>query len=174
MAKQSLIKLTVFIFAGVLLLGLILPEHLEIPVQGATRNDWHQDTFWYAPWGKSGVHKGIDIFAKEGTPVLASTSGLVVFKGELGIGGKVVMVLGPKWRLHYFAHLQDFDASWGAPISRGQQLARVGRTGNAQGKPAHLHYAIVTLLPYPWRWDSTAQGWKKMFFLDPGAKLLGN
>jgi peptidoglycan LD-endopeptidase LytH len=58
--------------------GLLLPEKLIIPVKGATKADWNSKSFWFSPWGKSGVHKGIDIFAKEGTPVISACSGLVV------------------------------------------------------------------------------------------------
>jgi hypothetical protein len=54
-----------------------------IPVEGATVADWNRDTFWHHPWGRSGVHKGIDIFAKEGTPVLAATGGVVLYAGTL-------------------------------------------------------------------------------------------
>jgi hypothetical protein len=43
----------------------------------------------------------------------------------------------------------------------------VGDSGNAKGKPTHLHYSIVTLVPHPWRIDGSPQGWKKMFYLDP-------
>jgi hypothetical protein len=35
------------------------------------------------------------------------------------------------------------------------------------GKPAHLHYSVVSLIPLPWRMDTSTQGWKKIFFLDP-------
>jgi murein DD-endopeptidase MepM/ murein hydrolase activator NlpD len=50
-------------------------------------------------------------------------------------------------------------------------LGAVGSTGNAAGKPPHLHYAIVTPVPYPWRITGEPQGWQKMFFLDPGAEI---
>ena len=54
--------------ATLLIIGLLIPEKIMIPVQGATPKDWNHNTFWYEPWGKSGVHKGIDIFGKKNTP----------------------------------------------------------------------------------------------------------
>jgi len=87
------------------------------------------------------------------------------------MGGKVLLMLGPKWRLHYFAHLDNYSALPGQPVLPGAPLGTVGSTGNAKGKPPHLHYSIVTLLPYPWRWDTSTQGWKKMFYLDPTPML---
>lgn len=146
---------------------LFLPEPMKIPVQGATPTDWNAKSFWYEPWGASGVHKGIDIFGKKSTPILSSSYGLVVFTGDLKLGGNVVLVLGPKWRLHYYAHLQDIDVFMGQPLSAGKPIGTLGDSGNAKGKPAHLHYSVVTLVPYVWRVDRSAQGWKKMFFLDP-------
>ena len=88
------------------------------------------------------------------------------------MGGKVIAVLGPKWRIHYYAHLSSIDTRFGALVSMGETIGAVGDTGNAAGKPPHLHYAVVTLIPYPWRWDGSTQGWKKMFFLDPGKVLM--
>ncbi len=68
-------------------LALLWPVDPLIPVQGATRADWHPRSFWHHPWGASGAHKGIDIFAPEGRPVLAATSGLVLRSGIHGAGG---------------------------------------------------------------------------------------
>ena len=156
--------------AVLLLLPFVVPEQPRIPVEGATTRDWNPQSFWYEPWGKSGVHKGIDIFAPKGRPVLSATWGIVVFRGELGMGGKVVAVLGPKWRLHYYAHLDD--SAPGLPLVKpGSRLGSVGTSGNAAGKPPHLHYAILSLLPRPWQYSTATQGWKRMFFVDPG-KLL--
>jgi peptidoglycan LD-endopeptidase LytH len=147
---------------------LFLPEFAIIPVQSADQKDWNTKSFWYEPWGKSGVHKGIDIFGNKGTPILSTSYGLVVFKGDLALGGKVVLALGPKWRLHYYAHLQEDSVFIGKPLMIGTQIGTLGDSGNAKGKAAHLHYSVVTLVPYFWRVDSSTQGWKKMFFLDPG------
>lgn len=143
-----------------------------IPVQGATVNDWAKDSFWAYPWGSSITHKGIDIFADRSTPVLASTNGIVIYTSEGGKGGKSVMVLGPKWRFHYYAHLNEVQAFPFQPLKRETVLGTVGDTGNAKGKPPHLHYAITTPFPYLGLKDKEAvQGWKKMFYLNPDSWL---
>ena len=164
MAKRYLILLGLLLPVGI---GFLIPEPRLIPVEGATSRDWHAETFWYEPWGKSGVHKGIDIFASKGTNVIATTNMLVVYQGSLSRGGNVVVALGPKWRIHYFAHLDTISARAGRLAARGQVLGQVGDTGNAVGTPPHLHYSIVSLIPLPWRVDSSTQGYKKMFYLNP-------
>ncbi|WP_428035078.1 M23 family metallopeptidase [Amphritea sp.] len=156
------------VIAGLILsIGFIIPEPKIIPVAGATDADWNKDTFWYEPWGSSGVHKGIDIFAQKGTAVLASSNMLVLYRGSLSQGGNVIVGLGPKWRIHYFAHLQDIDQTAGLLLQAGHPIGSVGDSGNARGKPAHLHYSIVTLLPRPWAIDTSTQGYKKAFYLNP-------
>lgn len=158
---------------AVALAGFFWPQRAVIPVRGAAPRDWNPDSFWYSPWGPSGVHKGIDIFAAEGTEVRSATPGLVVFAGRLGLGGKVVAVLGPKWRIHYYAHLDEIRTGLGSVVATGEEIGSVGTTGNAAGKPPHLHYAIVTAVPYPWRIRLARHGWKRMFYLDPGEAIAG-
>lgn len=158
--------------AALLVLPMLLPERPVIPVQGASQRDWNRRSFWYEPWGISGVHKGIDIFADAGAPALSPVPGLVLYRGEIGLGGKVVLILGPKWRLHYLAHLQAWNVAPLQPVGRGQAIGAVGSSGNAAGKPPHLHYAVLSLLPRPWAATDETQGWKKIFFIDPGQFLL--
>ena len=138
-----------------------------MPVEGATKADYNKDTFWYYPWGKSVTHKGVDIFAKEGTNLKSSTFGLVLFAGEIKVGGNVILILGPKWRIHYYAHLKDIKISSLTWTNREKIIGTIGSSGNAKGKPAHLHYSILTTIPYIWRIDRDRQGWKKMFYLNP-------
>jgi peptidoglycan LD-endopeptidase LytH len=164
LSKKKMVGLGLLV---ILVIGLILPQNFEVPVDKADKNSYSSKSFWFYPWGKSGTHKGVDIFAKEGTVVKSSTGGLVLFKGEIERGGKVVLVLGPKWRLHYYAHLRDIETQFFSLTNRGERIGTVGTTGNAKGKSPHLHYAMVTLIPYPWRIDSDKQGWKKMFYLNP-------
>lgn len=156
----------------VLALGFVLPESQCIPVSGASPADWNPKSFWYYPWGRSGTHKGIDIFAKEGTAVVAATAGWVVSAGDNGIGGNYVLILGAKWRFHYYAHLQQIGIQPGRWAAVGQTIGTVGTTGNAKGKPPHLHYAILTPYPQPWRYDpALPQAWQRLFFVDPNRFL---
>lgn len=143
-----------------------------IPVKGATTKDWNKNSFWAYPWGSSITHKGIDIFKPKGTPILASTYGIVVYTSEGGKGGKAVMILGPKWRFHYYAHLNEFSTHTLQLVERGAIIGTVGDSGNAVGKPPHLHYAITSPFPYPHLFDNEAvHGWKKMFYLSPDTWL---
>ena len=75
--RKRWVLLAVFLFWGV------LPEWPQIPVAGASARDWNPRTFWFEPWGRSGVHKGIDIFAKLGTPVHSASYAWCCFVGRL-------------------------------------------------------------------------------------------
>ncbi|MGH1485772.1 MAG: M23 family metallopeptidase [Cellvibrionaceae bacterium] len=167
-------KRIVIVVCLIIIGGFLLPEPRVIPVVGATKNDWNKDTFWFEPWGSSGTHKGIDIFSDNGRPVIASTHLLILYTGTFTKGGKVVVGLGPKWRIHYFAHFASLSVNGGTWANAGQILGSVGDTGNAIGKPPHLHYSLVTLLPYPWRIDGDSQGYKKAFYLDPSHYFSNN
>lgn len=116
------------------------------------------------------MHRGIDIFAPQGRKVVSASSGVVIYAGTLKDGGNVVAVLGPKWRVHY-AHLATRKAATFRWINRGDGIGTVGATGNAAGKPPHLHYAVITQIPYPWRYRPERFGFDRMFYLDPGEQL---
>lgn len=40
-------------------------------------------------------------------PVPSASYGQVLYRREFALGGKLVLVLAPKWRLHYYAHLDS-------------------------------------------------------------------
>jgi murein DD-endopeptidase MepM/ murein hydrolase activator NlpD len=163
-------KVLIAIFA-IFAVGFVIPERIEIPVVGAAKSDWNQKSFWFEPWGTSGVHKGIDIFGKLGTGVTSTTDGIVVYTGEIRKGGKVVIVLGPKWRFHYFAHLNTIDISAFSLVHSGELIGTLGDSGNAKGKQPHVHYSIVRFFPAPWAIDSSTQGFKKSIFINPSLYL---
>ncbi len=160
--KVLLMLLAIFV------IGFLLPENIVIPVKGATSNDWNKVSYWYEPWGSSGVHKGIDIFASKGTELVSTTGGIVLFQGTLIKGGNVILVLGPRWKFHYYAHLESINVRGFSFVSSSQRIGTVGDSGNAKGKPAHLHYSVIRAIPLPWKVTTESQGWKKMFFINPG------
>ncbi|MDO6622282.1 M23 family metallopeptidase [Oceanihabitans sp. 1_MG-2023] len=164
MRKRKKISLGILV---ILVIGFFIPQNLKMPVQGATKYDYNSKSFWFYPWGKSVTHKGVDIFAKKGTGINSSVSGFVLYAGEIGFGGKFVLILGPKWRVHYYAHMHELKTSSFSFVNRNSTIGTVGTSGNASGKPPHLHYSILTMIPYVWKIDSDKQGWKKMFYLNP-------
>ena len=85
MTRQRIFSIATKIFAGsfvLLIIGFIIPQKLIMPVEGATRKSYSQNSFWAYPWGKSVTHKGVDIFAKRGTDVHPATAGIVLYKGK--------------------------------------------------------------------------------------------
>lgn len=163
----SIKKIIISAFLIIVVAGFMIPQEISMPVEGALASDYHPNSFWHYPWGKSVTHKGVDIFAKAGTSLNSATNGLVIYKGHIGMGGNIILILDPKWRLHYYAHLEDISITPLSLVTTGEKIGSVGDSGNAKGKPPHLHYSIMSLIPYPWLIDSDRQGWKKMFYLNP-------
>lgn len=150
-------------------IGIIIPYSFQNPVEGGSRNDYNPQSYWYFPWGTSVTHKGVDIFKKRGTTVHpASGIEWVLYAGHMpGKGGNVVITLAPKWRLHYYAHLDKVDASPLAIVSHESRLGSVGNSGNAAKTPSHLHLGIMSLIPNPMNIDDSRQGWKKTWYMNP-------
>ena len=128
------------------------PATLPVPVQGI--EPYQLADTWGAARSEGRTHEGIDIFALRGTPVIASTHGVVVRKGLNRLGGQVVGVIGPAGWYHYYAHLDAWSTiGIGDWVEPGTVLGYVGDTGNAKGTPTHLHYGIYVrgeaTNPYP-------------------------
>ncbi|TRO64471.1 M23 family metallopeptidase [Christiangramia sabulilitoris] len=87
-------------------------------------------------------HKGIDIFATRGTPVLAAVEGRIRFSGEKGLGGKQVWLWDRRRKQSlYYAHLDSIVPDI-KKVKAGDTLGFVGNTGNAEFTPSHLHFGI--------------------------------
>jgi peptidoglycan LD-endopeptidase LytH len=153
---------------ALLAIPFLLPEEIKFPIRSATGHDWDPRSYWYYPWGESVTHKGVDIFAGTGTKLISPTYGLILQVGQNETAGNYIYLLGPKWRVHYFAHLDAILVSKNSLVQTDDILGIIGNTGNAKWKEPHLHYSLMTLIPYPWLYDETAvQGWKKIFYLNP-------
>ena len=116
----------------------------------------HLADTWGAARSQGRSHEGIDIFAKRGTPIQATTQGIVSKVGEDALGGRVVMIIGPGGAGHYYAHLEEYaDISPNDWVNTGDIIGYVGDSGsgNAKGTPPHVHYGIYingsAVNPYP-------------------------
>ncbi len=95
----------------------------------------------YGPTSDGLHNDGINIEAPAGTPVLASENGVVAYAGnELrGFGNLLLIKHADGWVTAY-AHNQSFLVERGQSVTRGQEIARVGRSGNVD-RP-QLHFEI--------------------------------
>lgn len=86
-------------------------------------------------------HRGLDIVAPHGTPVVASAKGKVRFVGQSGEFGLMVEVDHGRGLVTRYAHLSQALVRRGAVVVRGDTIARVGKSGLAVGP--HLHYEVL-------------------------------
>lgn len=87
-------------------------------------------------------HRGLDIAAPSGTPIYAAAAGTVISYKNLrnGYGRHIIIDHGNGVQTLY-AHTSAVYVKVGQKVSRGQQVAAVGRTGWATGN--HLHFGIM-------------------------------
>jgi murein DD-endopeptidase MepM/ murein hydrolase activator NlpD len=93
-------------------------------------------------------HAGIDLAAREGTPVLAPGDARVIFAGRFPLNrnvrwwryGNVVVLKHGERYVSIFAHLEEISVRRGAQLVRGEQLGTVGNTGWSTSP--HLHYEV--------------------------------
>ncbi|MBP2279929.1 murein DD-endopeptidase MepM/ murein hydrolase activator NlpD [Psychrobacter sp. PL19] len=128
-----------------------LPQENSLP---SPLPEQHLTDTWGGARSEGRSHEGIDIFAPRGTPIKATTAGIVSKVGDDRLGGRVVVIVGPGGAGHYYAHLEDFaDISPKDWVDAGDIIGYVGNSGNAKGTPPHVHYGIYingrAVNPYP-------------------------
>ncbi|HET7487950.1 MAG TPA: peptidoglycan DD-metalloendopeptidase family protein [Acidimicrobiales bacterium] len=106
------------------------------PVAGPTT---FTDT-WGAPRSGGRRHQGVDMFAAEGTPVVAPVAGVVELRAD-SLGGLAFHLWGDDGTYYYGAHLSAYEGTPGH-VEAGTVVGYVGNTGDATGGPAHLHFEI--------------------------------
>ncbi len=110
-------------------------EGFLCPVGGSTS---FSDT-WGAPRSGGRSHRGVDMFAARGTPVVAPVAGTVRHRDN-SIGGKSFYLDGDDGHRYYGTHLDSYGAS--GRVVAGAVVGTVGNTGNARFTSPHLHFEI--------------------------------
>jgi len=89
---------------------------------------------------KKQFHTGIDISANRGTKIRAAADGIVVFAGNGGSYGKMVVLRHKNGYFTVYAHAHKVLVKKGQYVKQGGHIALVGSTGMATG--AHLHFEV--------------------------------
>lgn len=90
-------------------------------------------------WGRP--HRGIDIAAPIGTPIVASAPGVISYAGYNDGGfGYLVEVDHADGTMTRYAHNDRILVSVGQQVNQGEQISLMGSTGNSTGP--HLHFEI--------------------------------
>lgn len=120
------------------------------------RRDGQPDPYNHARSADDGtlirLHDGIDIYARQGEPVLAPFDGEVIDPATrwqpwiVGRYGQTVAIVSSEPKsAGYTAVMVHLDRSWvaiGQRVSRGQVVGVLGTTGNAQNVKAQLHFEL--------------------------------
>jgi hypothetical protein len=90
-----------------------------------------------------GMHRGVDIGAKEGAAVGAAHAGDVTFAGAVGSSGMTVSILTADGRYATsYLHLARIDVARGASVGAGDRIGLVGTTGRRSLSEPHLHFGV--------------------------------
>src|SRR4051812_41303072 len=125
---------------------------LIVPVAGVRREEL-RDSYGAARSGGR-AHLGVDIMARDGTPVLAAATGTIVKRDSSGLGGISLYQRDlDGTTIYFYAHLSRYAAGIkeGDLVRQGDLIAYVGHTGNAQASAPHLHFGVYTVAD-PNRW----------------------
>lgn len=92
-------------------------------------------------------HKGIDIAANEGTPVLATNDGIIILaeKDFYYTGGTIILDHGHGVKSIY-AHLSEVIVKSNDRVLKNEAIGAVGSTGRSTGP--HLHWGVMVFDVY--------------------------
>lgn len=91
--------------------------------------------------GHRAMHKGIDFAGKEGSNVIATAGGVVVWAGKMfGYGELVEIDHGNGLRTRY-GHNKSLLVTVGDVVTKGDSIAKMGSTGRSTGP--HVHYEVL-------------------------------
>ncbi len=91
--------------------------------------------------GAGNNHKGMDFAASTGTPIYAAAAGKVTIARSSATAGNWVVIDHGNGLQTYYMHASALYVSEGQSVSKGQNIAAVGSTGQSTGP--HLHFQVM-------------------------------
>jgi hypothetical protein len=130
-------------YAQIQNLGASPVVELPIPVLGVELSDLTKN-FGDPRGGGTRTHQGLDIMAKDDTPILSPTDAVIVRTGNGVNSGLYIRTANPGGENFVYMHLSAIASGIenGDFVKRGEIIGFVGNTGNASGGPAHLHFEL--------------------------------
>ena len=129
-------------------------EQFILPVSGPISTQFGERRV-YENGSYGNHHSGVDFAVEEGTSVVSSSAGVVVYVGNLPIRGDSVVIDHGGGVLSGYHHLSRTFVTSGQEIMKGQEVGEVGNTGFSTGP--HLHWEIllfgVAIDPLQWTTD---------------------
>jgi murein DD-endopeptidase MepM/ murein hydrolase activator NlpD len=89
------------------------------------------------------AHRGVDYAADRGTPIMATSDGVVIQRGRNGGLGNAIEIRHPNGFITRYGHMSGFRSgiTVGSRVKQGEVIGYVGATGLATGP--HLHYEMI-------------------------------
>jgi len=92
-------------------------------------------------YGGQEFHKGIDYASATGTPIYAAEAGTVTTSGYGPSTGNWIVINHGGGLLTYYMHCSALYVRVGEQVSKGQNIAAVGSTGDSTGP--HVHFQVM-------------------------------
>lgn len=108
------------------------------------------DDIWITSWfgwrrspftGLKEFHKGLDLSAKRGVPIMVTADGMVIDTGNDRFLGNFVVVRHDARYTTLYGHLLQIHVKKDQMVKRGQVIGTMGNTGISTGY--HLHYEVM-------------------------------
>lgn len=104
---------------------------------------------------RGGMHKGVDFAAKTGTRINAADGGTVTWAGwRRGGWGYLVVINHGNGIETYYAHNSKVLVRVGQKVAKGEQIAKMGSTGNSTGPHVHFEIHVNGRYVNPWKYIS--------------------
>jgi hypothetical protein len=137
--RPAFVALVAMAVAAALWAAPAMAETWVWPVRGEVATDYRDAGGPYA----AGQHRGIDLAAPTGAPVVAAVGGLVRFAGPVGASGLTVSVRAAGGRLDTsYLHLSTATVRAGQAVAPGERIGTVGTSGRGSTAMPHLHFGV--------------------------------